>query len=550
MVLSSCAGNGAGMAVRFKFGIDVPKTISQIFAPNMRLKFAGGLRVCCMAVTLSLGTVRAADTKSAILGATREQVLARYGEPKSTIVAGSRELWFYPREKLTLRDGVVIESEPIAAEPARRPAPPPPPAPAPTADTTASSIATTPAQPAAGATAVPGQPTAPAPAPATSGAAVPPSAAPTPTLEPEPQLSIKRVTPPGANYTPVVPKPQPAVPAPETTATTMPAPTIAPAQPSTTTPAATTPATPPPAAPKPAPGTTATMPASTTQPSKVETPTETEKAETKAEETTAAAPAKPSSDKQTLLKKLLARRKAREAAIEAESEPSAFGGASYATAAAVFVVGIGFLIWRHRQRQLELAASSVSRVPFGMTAPAAGGGGARFTAELLGKLEWKRFEDLVASYYSKTGVVASRTKTGPASPVHIKISWKGEPRPFACVQCLAHRTGLIDATPLQELVTVLSAEDIRRGYVVTTGKFSVPARDYAEEKHLTLLPGDIFLEKLNALPDAARAELMQEITAGDYTTPSCPKCEAKMVRSPADPSLWQCPAHPDVTLPA
>ena len=41
-------------------------------------------------------------------------------------------------------------------------------------------------------------------------------------------------------------------------------------------------------------------------------------------------------------------------------------------------------------------------------------------------------------------------------------------------------------------------DDIRRGYVVTTGKFNVPARDFAEEKHLTLLPGDIFLEKLNA----------------------------------------------------
>ena len=98
------------------------------------------------------------------------------------------------------------------------------------------------------------------------------------------------------------------------------------------------------------------------------------------------------------------------------------------------------------------------------------------------------------------------------------------------------------------VVTVISAEDIRRGYVITTGKFNVPARDFAEEKHLTLLPGEIFLEKLNALPDAARNELMQEVTTGDYTTPSCPTCEAKMVRSPEDSSVWRCPAHPDVTL--
>jgi hypothetical protein len=41
---------------------------------------------------------------------------------------------------------------------------------------------------------------------------------------------------------------------------------------------------------------------------------------------------------------------------------------------------------------------------------------------------------------------------------------------------------------------------------------------------------------------------MQETTVGDYTTPSCPKCEAKMVPLPEDPSLWRCAAHPDQTI--
>ncbi|MCX6952160.1 MAG: restriction endonuclease, partial [Verrucomicrobia bacterium] len=140
--------------------------------------------------------------------------------------------------------------------------------------------------------------------------------------------------------------------------------------------------------------------------------------------------------------------------------------------------------------------------------------------------------------YLKTGVVAVRTKTGPMSPVHLKISWKGEAKPFACVQCHANPTGLIRIAPLQDLAAALTLDDIRRGYVVTNGKFNVEARDFAEEKHFTLLPGEILLEKLNALPPAARSELMHEITAGDYTTPSCPKCEAKMAR--ADDGNWRC----------
>jgi restriction system protein len=184
----------------------------------------------------------------------------------------------------------------------------------------------------------------------------------------------------------------------------------------------------------------------------------------------------------------------------------------------------------------------VSRSPFAppSVATAAAATNAAFSADLLAKLEWKRFEELVAAYYNKTGVVATRTKSGPMSPVHIKISWKGEQRPFACVQCHAHPPGLLDAKPVQSLVDALAAEDIRRGYVVTSGKFGVPARDLAEEKHITLLSGDLFLDKLNALPEPARAELLREATSGDYSTPSCPTCESKMTRAIGE-SAWSCP---------
>jgi len=240
------------------------------------------------------------------------------------------------------------------------------------------------------------------------------------------------------------------------------------------------------------------------------------------------------------------RKRLSEADFPAPAE-NIFTARTYVISLLVIVGGVGYLLWQRHQRRLDLEASTVSRTPF--VIPASQGAATRFTTELLAKLEWRRFEELVASYYGKTGVVAVRTKTGPLSPVQIRISWKGEPRPFACVRCIPHPQGLIDPQPIQELNEVLTKEDIRRGYVVTTGKFNVPARDVAEEKHVTLLPGDIFVEKLNALPDAARAELMQEITTGDYSTPSCPKCEAPAVRSEGDSTAWRCPHHPDEVIP-
>src|SRR6185369_7904995 len=63
--------------------------------------------------------------------------------------------------------------------------------------------------------------------------------------------------------------------------------------------------------------------------------------------------------------------------------------------------GVAYILWMIRQRQLLLAVTAVSHTPFGSGSAPATGGGATFNAELLSKLEWKRFEELVAEYYSK-----------------------------------------------------------------------------------------------------------------------------------------------------
>ena len=512
-------------------------------------KIAVGLRACGVALALGLAAVCGAEIKPPVIGATRAQVLERYGEPVSTIVAGNREVLFFAHDRIVLRDGVVVEAEPIMAEaPARPPAPvaPPPAAATPAADTAAAGNATPPAaQPAATPSATPS-----AANPASASTAAPragadsatPAATTPPPPAPEPQLSIKSVRPPTGVYVRPPPKQESATPAPATATPPATATAMRPVASKATTPAAAT------TRPRPVPPPSVAAPksASTVANDMATKPAVEATDDATKPEVAPAAP--PTEEKKKKARAMWFRRKQADAALDLdETDATYFSPSTYLIAFFTIAGCGGYLFWRYRQRQLELAASAVSNTPF--SAAGATATSARFTAELLGQLEWKRFEELVASYYGKTGVVAVRTKTGPASPVHIKISWKGEARPFACVQCIAQAGGLIDVKPLQDLFAVLTAEDIRRGYVVTTAKFNVAARDFAEEKHFTLLPGDLFLEKLNALPDAARAELMHEVTAGDYTTPSCPKCEAKMVHSPEDPTLWQCPTHKDQTMP-
>ena len=59
-------------------------------------------------------------------------------------------------------------------------------------------------------------------------------------------------------------------------------------------------------------------------------------------------------------------------------------------------------------------------------------------------------------------------------------SLKSGPIREADVMAAGKAVGLVDVKPLQELVAVLAADDIRRGYVITSGKFSVQARDFAD----------------------------------------------------------------------
>ncbi len=475
-------------------------------------------RVSSVLCVLVLCGLMAAERRSPLIGSTRDQVRAKLGEPKSNIMAGTREVLIYPQERVVLRDGVVVEVDALYELSSPR----------------ATASATAPAEAAEETAAVAGagsDPTSTGTAPAKSD-----SIDPAATAEPAPAaagqtVTIKSVRPPSrtvttlGNGTPSTPTvgdssrgtsvgrgSGEAPPAAEvhTPPATVPAPVV------------TSVAVPPPAleatplAPE-GPGGAANLPAdasATAAGSPSTTPTATP-VEPHPAAVAAAATTPP-------------------VAEATPRTPLILGGI-----AAALVALLAWILRQRRQRSLLLEATAVSHPPF-TTTPLVHPPSSRFTLDLLQKLEWKRFEELVCAYYNKTGVLAVRTKAGRQNPVHIRISWKGEQRPFACVHCIAHAPMAVDQRPIEALHGALGTEDVRRGYVVTSGKFSPGARESAEERQITLLPGDVFIEKLNALPDAARAELLKDVMTGDYATPSCPTCESKMSRSATDPLVWEC----------
>jgi hypothetical protein len=165
-----------------------------------------------------------------------------------------------------------------------------------------------------------------------------------------------------------------------------------------------------------------------------------------------------------------------------------------------------------------------------------------FWRELLDSLEWRRFEELVTWYFHKAGFRAERSRVGADGGVDIHLFRTNDKRPFAYVQCKAWHTYDVGVKPVRELFGVMAADGIGTGYFVTSGDFTADALEFAKGQPLKLVTGDHLLEKLNSLPEGDRSELLYDVTQGDYTTPTCPRCDLKMVlRHGPTGEFWGCP---------
>jgi ssDNA-binding Zn-finger/Zn-ribbon topoisomerase 1 len=172
------------------------------------------------------------------------------------------------------------------------------------------------------------------------------------------------------------------------------------------------------------------------------------------------------------------------------------------------------------------------------------------TPEVLHALEWKRFEQLVEGYFSKTGWQTRPNSTGADGGVDVHLLRPGQPGVAAVVQCKAWNAYRVGVKPIRELFGVMAADHIAEGFFVTSADYSSEARSFAAGKPLTLIDGADLLKRLQSLPDEHQADLYAKVTAGDYTTPTCPQCGRRMVRRVAAKGrgaggeFWGCPTYP------
>ena len=209
--------------------------------------------------------------------------------------------------------------------------------------------------------------------------------------------------------------------------------------------------------------------------------------------------------------------------------------------------------WRRKQRQA--LASDVAQAR---------------NADALDGMSWREFELLVGEAYRLQGYrVTEIGGGGPDGGVDLVLT-KGSEKFF--VQCKQWKAYKVGVTTVRELYGVMAAKGAAGGFVVTSGRFTSDAKDFAQGRNIELVDGPRLFAMIQqarsaqAKPAAAQRETpnsmgspapqpqsavhVPQATAKAVAQPECPRCGASMALrtarqgANAGNTFWGCSTYP------
>lgn len=169
---------------------------------------------------------------------------------------------------------------------------------------------------------------------------------------------------------------------------------------------------------------------------------------------------------------------------------------------------------------------------------------AQWTPELLKRLEWRRFEELCAAYFESLGF---RTGLAGAGGGGISLYAQGADSASIIVQCRPWSAYRVGIKPVRALRGAMTSGNVAEGVLVTSGKFTQEARDFAGKEKISLIDGADLIAKIAALVPENSLALLRYATEGDFQTPTCPSCAIKMTRRKSTAqgkAFWGCRNYP------
>jgi len=168
---------------------------------------------------------------------------------------------------------------------------------------------------------------------------------------------------------------------------------------------------------------------------------------------------------------------------------------------------------------------------------------------LLNKLEWKRFEEVVSDYYRLIGYRSKVTRMGADGGVDVLLFQDDSETPVKLIQCKSW-SKKVGVNAVRELYGVMAADGVSDGIFATTSSYTNEAREWVNGKNMELLSGNDLVSMFNALSEVQLKSHLANGLDGDYSTPTCPNCNQRMVSrtatkgKSAGSSFWGCANYP------
>lgn len=177
------------------------------------------------------------------------------------------------------------------------------------------------------------------------------------------------------------------------------------------------------------------------------------------------------------------------------------------------------------------------------------------SADALDGMTWREFEMLVGEAFRLQGYRVTETGgAGPDGGIDLVLSQGSEK---FLVQCKQWKAFKVSVTVVRELYGVMAAKGAAGGFVVTSGRFTEDATEFAAGRNITLIDGPR-LHGLLTQAKAARSTVNQPLTRAfeapvppvSSAVPACPACGAAMKMRVAKRGansggeFWGCVQYP------
>jgi len=204
----------------------------------------------------------------------------------------------------------------------------------------------------------------------------------------------------------------------------------------------------------------------------------------------------------------------------------------------VTAISFPFSLLRRSVRSIGERDQAAKRAGFDAT---------KWTPDLLRHLEWRRFEELCTAYFEALGFTTRITRSRADGAAEIALRVEGSDTASVLVHCRAWSAYPIGLKPLQELFAGMAPAGVGEAVLVTSGRFTPPAAEFAAKNNIQLLDGARLLTEFAGLVPEKALALLKLATKGDFLTPTCPACSIKMISRKSTGegrAFWGCVNYP------